>query len=140
MIKLQGDLLGLDLGQRRTGVARLSTVARLAEPLPVITMDEHFITNVANIATEYGAVAVVAGLPRGLDGQETEQTAWARKLTEELKNGLELPIFLLDEAVTTKQAELRAQAGQDIDSVAAGIILEDFAAEVVRGRVDNVSF
>ena len=139
-IKLDSDILGLDLGLKRTGVARINLIAKIAEPLSAIQMDNtDLVSKVQELITEHNACAVVVGLPRGLDGQETEQTAWAIKITSELENALKEPVFSIDEALTTKFAEDRANLGESIDSVAAGILLEDFVGEVLAGRIENVS-
>mgnify|MGYP006375151227 FL=1 len=75
-IKLDSDILGLDLGLKRTGVARINLIAKIAEPLSAIQMDNtDLVSKVQELITEHNACAVVVGLPRGLDGQETEQTA-----------------------------------------------------------------
>lgn len=139
-IKLVSDILGLDLGLKRTGVARINLIAKIAEPLAPILMDNtNLVSKVQELIAQYNACAVVVGLPRGLDGQETEQTTWAIKVTEELKHALEEPVFSIDEALTTKFAEDRANSGESIDSVAAGILLEDFVGEVMLGRIENVT-
>lgn len=139
-IKLSGDIIGLDLGMSRTGVARLNTIARIAEPLDVIEMTEDtFVEDVVKIIDKYGAYCVVVGLPRGLNGQDTEQTKWARNKTRQLKEKLKVPTYSIDEAGTTKQAEQIIKPGQNVDSVAAGILLEDFVNEVLEGRIQNVS-
>lgn len=138
-INLVGDLIGLDLGQSRTGVARVSTYAKLAEPLDEIAMDDQFFDKLHRIINEYEAACVVAGVPRGLNGQETEQTKWALKIIAQMQDVLGVPVFSVDEAVTTKIAEERAKDGQSVDSVAACIIVEDFLSEVMRGNVEGVN-
>ena len=132
--------MGLDLGMSRTGVARIHTVARIAEALPDINMAKDDLIEAVNVLVhELQASAVVAGLPRGLDGQETDQTRWAKQQITKLEEGLGVPLFVIDEAGTTKQALARASAGESVDGVAAGILLEDFLREVERGRIANVS-
>lgn len=140
-IKLSSDVLGLDLGLKRTGVARINLIAKIAEPLTPIMMDgQDLVESVRELIAKYNACAVVVGLPRGLDGQETEQTAWAVEVTKRLIDSLEEPVFSIDEALTTKAAEDRANPGESVDSVAAGILLEDFLSEVSAGRIENVTF
>jgi putative holliday junction resolvase len=138
-ITLDGDIIGLDLGTVRTGVARINTIAKIAEPLTPITMSNIFVDDVKNLVSNTDARAVVVGLPRGLDGQITDQTLWAKEIFMDLKRALEVPVFAIDEAATTKQAEQRANAGQSVDSVAAGVFLEDFVQQVGRGENASVS-
>ncbi len=136
--KLIGDIIGLDVGSRRIGVARVSTQARLPEPLKVIDMgaQEPFSAVLSTIDT-HSAVAVVVGLPRGLDGQETSQTKYCRDFAKKLEQKVKIPVFLIDEAGTTKEAEQRAKGVESvsIDSVAAMIILEDFLTQLDRGEI-----
>ncbi len=137
--KLEGDIIGVDLGMSRTGVARLHTTAQIAEPLAVIDMKEGLLVDqIQAVIDEHQACALIAGVPRGLDGQHTEQTIWAEKIIEELRNAVTVPVYSIDEAGTTKQAEERAHENQSIDSVAAGILVEDFISEVASGRIKNV--
>ena len=137
-IKLNGDIIGLDLGMKRTGVARINNLAKIAEPLHEIDMESQDLSAILNeLIVEYGACAIVVGEPRGLDGQETDQTKWANNVKLKLQKNIELPVFSIDEAGTTKEAEERVQKGQSIDSVAACIILEDFIDELSRGNIDE---
>ncbi len=135
---LVGDIIGFDLGTVRTGVARINTIAKIAEPLKSIQMSDDFDSDVKKLIAQYTPSAIVVGMPRGLDAQTTEQTVWAQEIFEKLRHSLAVPLFAIDEAGTTKQAQLRVKEGQSIDSVAAGIILEDFITEASRGRVDDV--
>lgn len=137
--KLVGDIIGLDLGKACTGVARIHTIARIAQPLDPIQMDDDFVANIEKLVALHKPSALVVGMPRGLDGQTTEQTLWAKEIFESLQRSLVIPVFEIDEAGTTKKAQSRVLEGQSIDSVAAGVFLEDFAAEVTRGGIPNVS-
>lgn len=139
-IKISSDVIGLDLGAQRTGVARINAIARIADPLsPLATTDDNFLEQIQDICVKYQACALVTGLPRGLDGQETQQTIWARELSSKIEHAIDVPVFSIDEAGTSKQAAEIRQPGQSLDSVAAGILLEDFIAEVSRGKIDNVT-
>lgn len=143
ILKLEGDILGLDLGTARTGVARMNTVARIAEPLNVLDMkvsDSELVLQVKQLVADYDACALVVGLPRNLSSENTAQTDWVEEKIALLIDGLVVRVFSLDEALTTHTATGRAMGGQAIDSVAAGIILEDFAAEVINGKIPNVTF
>lgn len=139
-IKLTGDILGLDLGEQRTGVARMNVVARIPEPLAILsTVNENFIESISELVARYNADALVVGLPRGLDGQETKQTLWAREMTNKIQDLITVPVFSIDEAGTTKQARELNKNEKYVDSIVAGILLEDFLAEVARGNIENVT-
>jgi putative Holliday junction resolvase len=130
-----GTVLALDVGTKRIGVARASFIARMASPLTTIQNDETVWEKLRDICTAEAVTQLVVGLPRGLDGQETQQTKYAEDFAHTLASNLALPIKLQDEAVTSRQAEaeLAARGKQfekgDIDALAAVYILDDYLNE-----------
>lgn len=129
---IAGEYIGLDIGEKRIGVARINTEAKIAEPLELIrTGTQDTFKAISGLISEHQAVGIVLGLPRGLDGQETAQTVSIRDFARQLKRHSEVPVYLIDEAGTSKQAqELIAQGSKgSIDSIAAALILSDFIAQ-----------
>lgn len=125
----ENTYLGLDVGERRIGVARVHSVVRIAEPLQHIeTKNQDVHKEIELLIADYNASGVVVGLPRGLDGQETLQTAYSRNFAEELRKQLTVPVYLIDEAGTSKAADDRRGKNSTLsrDSIAAAILLEDF--------------
>jgi len=84
------------------------------------------IEEIKAIVAEHAAVGIVVGLPRGLDGQETQQTQHSRTFTAELAKKVSLPVYMIDEAATTVVARSRTGSNENIDAHAAVIIAEDF--------------
>ncbi len=127
----EGELIGIDVGEKTIGVARINTLAKIAEPLDEIKAGPDAFTELLTVIEENGAVAVVIGLPRGLDGQETAQTAVIQQFTSEFSKKTDLPVYLIDEAGTTKEGEKRLTSNPkaSIDSLAATVFLEDFVSE-----------
>lgn len=135
-------ILGLDVGERRIGVARVHMSALFPAPLTTLENPESFVTDIVALCETEAVAAVVVGLPRGLSGQETAQTAAVEDFAEQLQEVLPVPLYFTDEAVTSEKAEAELkQRGKpyvkaDIDALAATYILEDFITEhpeVVRG-------
>lgn len=126
------ELVGLDLGQAKTGIARASSMAKLAEPLETIATAK--LEGYLKILD--GVEAIVIGLPRNLEGDDTAQTRWVRQFVEGLKAKVKLPMFWQDEALTSVVSAARPSQGQDDHALAAQVILQDFidtpAAERVR--------
>ncbi len=123
-------IIGIDVGERRIGVARIHSVVKIAEPLqPIETAKQNATEEIGRVIEEYGADAIVVGLPRGLDGQETAQTSYCREFAEKLSIDIKTPVYMIDEAGTSKAADERIGNNKSIsrDSVAAAILLEDFA-------------
>jgi len=128
------NVLSLDVGGRRIGVALASLEARL--PSPLLTIDRSKVQDVfghiTSLIQEYAAETVVIGLPRGMDGQETAQTASAREFARQLEAACNAAIVLQDEAATSLLAEDELkESGKpyekaDIDKLAATYILRDW--------------
>ena len=125
-------ILALDVGAKRIGVATSDLAVRLPRPLATVDATQDAEAALQRLATQQGAVGLVIGLPRGLDGQETAQTQAVRAFAERLKPHVQLPYYWQDEAVTSRQAEEELQRrGKpykkgDIDALSATYILEDF--------------
>ena len=87
--------------------------------------------DVAAAADERGAVGIVVGWPRDMDGRETAPASRARRLADAIRAASGLPVALWDERLTTVEAERamlegdasRARRKERVDKVAASIIL-----------------
>jgi putative Holliday junction resolvase len=129
-----GDILALDVGSVRIGVARASAIVRLAEPLTTLRNDESVWDELWLLIDAHDAQTIVVGLPRGLDGQETAQTTVVRRFVDELAKRTDLQIALQDEALTSHKAETELAnrnkpfTKEAVDALAATYILEDFLA------------
>ena len=127
---LEGEILAFDIGEKRIGVARVNTLANLPEPLHHLNVTgETQLEAVVHTIKALNPIAVVIGLPRGLEGQETAQTSVVRNFIADLKTEITAQIYWIDEAGTSKEALERIKKQKkdgDIDSVAAMIMLEDF--------------
>ena len=130
---MDSNIVALDVGEQRVGVA----IARdgLQVALPLTTLDRQaadFWETLAALLKEHHVSEVVIGLPRGLDGQESAQTAAAQAFGTELSAQTETSIHWQDEALTSVKAEaiLKQQgkpyAKSDIDTLAASLILTDY--------------
>jgi putative Holliday junction resolvase len=131
------NILALDFGEARIGLALASKEARLAHPIGVLPNDDSLMEKLNKLCQKEGVSRIVVGLPRGLNGQETNQTVVSRTFGANLANYLKLPISWQDEAVTSAQAEAELKAKNkdyqkaDIDALAATYILEDFLRDEV---------
>lgn len=128
IIKNEQQFVGLDVGERRIGVARVHSIVKLAEPLDFIDVVNQDVNDaIVALVKTHSADGLVIGLPRGLDGQETDQTNYSREFAQLVKDRLNIPVYLIDEAGTSKSADDRNVDGKySRDSVAAAIFLEDF--------------
>jgi putative Holliday junction resolvase len=132
-------ILALDIGTRRTGVAIANDEVRFPAPLCTLDQDDAVIEKLQALIQEHNVHTLVVGLPRGLDGQETGQTKFVEDFVVMLKPKVKIPIFMQDEALTSRKAEAELDArGKiyskgEIDALAATYILEDFIAEHPKG-------
>lgn len=125
-------VLGLDVGSRRIGVARGNSLVRLAAPLTILPADDQdqVVVQLRQLIDNEKADRLVVGLPRSLDGNETDQTKAVREFVETNLKGLGLPIEFQDEAGTSHEAATRMQSSGSKftydDAHAAAIILQDY--------------
>ncbi len=125
-------LLAVDVGNKRVGLAVANTVARLPRALTTLERNGAFWTRLKEITEAEGVQQIVVGLPRGLNGQETEQTTSTRQFADILKQNTGIPVAFQDEALTSWQAERELEGSRksynkgQIDALAAVYILEDY--------------
>lgn len=122
------ELIGLDLGRVHTGIARASSTARLAEPLESVATKD-LPQKLNNLILAEPTLAIVIGLPRNLNGDDTDQTRWVRQFTEQLKSRLQADFYWQDETLTTKKAEglkTKLKGKTDDHAIAAAVILQDW--------------
>ena len=125
-------IIALDVGEKRIGVAMGNSISRLPAPLMTLDNDKKALQSLLELVGKHNANAIVVGLPRGLNGQETAQTRVIHEFIILLKENTNLPIYSQDEALTSKKAEkelkdrgVRYNKG-DVDALAATYILEDY--------------
>lgn len=133
---LAGRLLALDLGRKRVGLAISDELCLTVRPLEPLrrTSWKQFLRAVYDILKSFDARALVIGLPLNLDGTEGEAAQESRRLARNFARSLEIPVYLHDERLTTREAEsemrslgVREEERQKrVDSAAAAIILRDF--------------
>jgi len=126
-------VVALDYGSARCGVAVSDPTGTLASPLEVVERPatRRGLARLAGIVREQGAATVVVGLPIGLSGRDTAQTAEARAFAERLRErlGARVGVELYDERFTTKLAQQSAGDRADEDARAAAALLELWLAE-----------
>lgn len=126
--------LGIDLGERRIGLALSDTEGQLAGPMKVISRSGEEMDEILKIIVSEGAEIVVVGLPLNMDGSLGEQGSKAERFAQELKERAGIPVELWDERLSTFEAERRlreagkkgAKLKEALDKSAAAVILQDF--------------
>jgi len=134
--------VGLDVGEKRIGIAISDATATLARPVGVLTVAglaasavQAVSQEIARLAAEDDAVSsIVIGLPRRLDGSPSDMTPRVERFAAELGARTGLPVALQDERLTSREAESRLAVRekdwrvrkQRLDAAAAAIILQDY--------------
>ena len=131
--------LALDYGLKRVGVAVSDPEGRMAFPRCTLARDtrDGFFSELLALLERERPDAVVLGLPLHVDGTECLTTRQVRNFAASLKRRMALPLYWIDEAFTSRQAEsdlreagLSARAiKQVVDQQAAVRILETFLAQ-----------
>ena len=143
-------VLGLDVGDRRIGLALSDSGGILASPLTVIehTTELQDIEAILMIAQERGAERIIVGLPRLMNGDIGPQAQKVQAFTEAMRAHAQIPIEYRDERLTTVTAQrLKQETGSKkknrnirYDAMAAAVILQDYLEEqaVNRQRANNL--
>ena len=102
-------LLGLDVGERRIGVAVGDAATGRVRALATIRRSdpERDGATLRRLAEEHDAAELVVGLPLSLDGSEGPQAAATRRWVDEVEPFLRLPVSWRDERRTSVNAEAR---------------------------------
>jgi len=126
--------LGLDIGQKRIGVAGCDRLGLLATPLTTIYRQsfEEDIAQLKPIIAEREVSILIVGLPYLMDGQLGTQAQQVQQYSDRLHHILKLPIEYIDERFTSVEAteilisQKRAPSRNKglIDAQAAALILQ----------------
>lgn len=127
------NILGIDYGERKIGIAVGDTESKFAEPLMVVryTDEEKALDKVGQVAKLERVEKVIIGLSEGKSAENTKE--FGRKLSREL----EIPVEYYDETLSTKEAQnLSIQSGMKRkkrksmeDAFAASLLLQKYLEE-----------
>jgi putative Holliday junction resolvase len=136
-----GSWLSIDVGQKRVGLAIASEQARLPQSLPTLNNDNLLMSQIQALASQHNIIGVVVGLPRSLDGNETQQTRQIRDFADNLRQVLQLPLYFQDETLSSVRAREELESRkvaynkEDVDALAAVYILTDWLAAHHQGEL-----
>lgn len=128
--------MGIDLGDRRIGLALSDPMNIIASPHSVIdrkkTSDHLF--QIERLIKDLQITRLVVGLPLNMKGEDTKQTTIVREFVDELKNRIDIPVIIVDErwsSISAKKilSDSGVKTGHEKDHVnamAASIILQEY--------------
>ena len=128
--------LGIDFGDVRIGLALSDLTKTISKPFETIKYInlEDLSLQLKVIIEEKEVDTLVVGIPFNMSGEDTKQTVKVREFVLFIENTINLPIHLIDERLTSKEAEktmhtLNIKTGHNkgtIDKIAASIILQEY--------------
>jgi putative Holliday junction resolvase len=134
-----GTILAFDFGERRIGVAVGELQLGVAHPLDTIDAEANDVrfARIEALIDEWQPVLLLVGLPLALDGSEHGLTALARRFAQRLQGRYGIETRLVDERLTSVEAEQQAReigldvrtARSKIDQLAAKLIMESYFSQ-----------
>jgi putative Holliday junction resolvase len=129
--------LGLDLGTRTLGLAISDPLGIIATSYKILRHDEDYDSLLPMLKEEIEKnhiEALVLGFPKNMNNSVGERGEIALAFKEKLEEEFQLPVYMQDERLTTRQAESllisndtsRKKRKKVIDSLAATIILQSY--------------
>ncbi len=129
-------ILGLDLGTKTLGIAISDRLGLIANPYKTIkySSEEGLLKELDNIITKEKVEKIILGNPKNMNNSEAFASDRSLLFKETLEKRYHLEVILIDERLSTKEAEnilIASDMRRDkrktvIDSVAAMIILESY--------------
>ena len=132
-------VLGFDYGHKRIGVATGQTITCTATPLTTLTAsaDGAHWPQIDELVQQWKPDALLVGIPYMLDGKETEMSQAARDFKHQLEQRFALPVMLVDETLSSYQAEAMLKQNMKIDQHNKAEIDKMAAAVIVQGWLDQ---
>ena len=128
--------LGLDVGDRRIGVAVSDPLGWTASPLPTVERVswKKDLARVRSLLEEHRVELVVVGLPIRMDGTAGERAERTLEFVRRLQATTRVPVVTWDERLSTREAERRMveadvrreRRREVIDGIAASLILQGY--------------
>ena len=129
--------LGLDLGSRTLGMALSDATGTIASSHKIVRHNEEYnrlVNDVVDVVSEWNVSAIVLGLPKNMNNSIGFKGELSIEFKKKLEDRLNIPVYLEDERLTTKEAEnllisndtSRKKRKKVIDSMAATIILQSY--------------
>jgi len=128
--------LGLDVGEKRIGLALSDPLGWTAGPLPTLTRVswKGDLAQIRELVERWEVRRVVVGLPIRLNGTPGEAAERTLHFVERLKSTVQVAVETWDERLSTREAERmligadvrREKRRQVIDGVAARLILQGY--------------
>jgi len=118
--------LCIDYGKDRVGIAVSDEKGGIAFPRPVEQNDEGLLKRIIARVEEERVESIVVGDTKTFSGKENTITADAEEFAKELSSRAGLPLRMVSEAWSSREAARFAPEGEKNDSATAAVILQRF--------------
>lgn len=129
-------ILALDYGEKRIGYAVGETTLGIAFGRDVLANNSfsEVLFKIKEIIAKEGIEMILVGLPKLLDGTETEQTIYTQEFADKLQQKINIEVEMEDERLTSAEAtktlhlqniKEKKQKGKK-DVISAEIILQNY--------------
>ena len=147
LLNTRGKLLGVDFGDKRTGLAISNDMRTLASGITQISVGgmQKTAAAVAQVARDRAVVGVVVGLPVNMDGSHGERARHAEKFAGLLREALtaisaDIPVVMQDERMTTMAASRYLNETDTKGAKRKGVI-DTLSAEIIlQNALDKLRF
>ena len=132
-----GVRMGIDLGQRRIGVARSDASGLLAVPETTVARGAGDVTALVALAQELEAVEILVGLPLSMSGESGAAADGARIFAAELAAVAPVPVRLVDERLSTVSAQRSLHESGRTTRNSRSVIDQAAAVVIVQSALDR---
>ena len=132
-------VMGFDFGTQKMGMACGNSLSGTAQPLAIFPMRDGIPDwdKLEKLIQQWKPNVCVVGLPLNMDDSESELSARARKFARRLRHRLNIPVWMVDERLTTREARNSLLSYQqhghgkktNADSLAATMLIESWFRE-----------
>lgn len=129
-------IMGLDIGDKKTGVALSDPLELTAQGKTVLEFDTtpEQIEYIVGLVKQYNVDEIIVGLPKNMNGSLGPRAKKVLEIVEKLQTEIEIPVNTWDERLSTSAAEKtlieadmsRAKRKDVIDKMAAVVILQNY--------------
>ena len=139
--------LGVDLAEKRIGLAISDPTLTIAQPLKTIIFKKFktLVSDLEAVIESYSVSKIIVGLPITMKGTYSQKTHDTVAMIEKLQDAISIPIEMLDERLTTVQAHQTirqmgkkpSQERDKVDQFAAVHLLQNYLDQERFRRIRN---
>lgn len=118
-------VLGIDYGEKRIGLAISDETQTFAREFLIVSPTDFF-NQINRLISENQISQIVLGWPISMGGEETQKTQEVKEFRVKLISLLNIPINTIDERLSSKMAMNLPGGKEDVDSLAAQILLQNY--------------